>query len=354
MFDYVIIDESSQVDLLAGSIALACAKNAVIVGDEKQLPQIVDKAIKPKVANEDVDICHDYFENSMLSASVRTYGEKMPQIILREHYRCHPKIIEFCNKRYYGNQLIAFSTRDHLKVKKPLILYYTSEGNHMRKITKGEGKGTFNDREREVIIEEVLKNNNVNSYSDDEIGVMSPYRMQADNLQVATNEAVQSDTIHKFQGREKKLMILSTVIDSSRMGKRGIDFVDDPCMVNVAVSRAIEQFAIVTDKKLFNEEGNDIKALLKYIKYNELDAEIVESQIVSVFDLLYKEYSKKLEKLNKSLLSRSKFKSENIIDTILHNMFKESDFIDYKYEREILIRNFHKLKSFLKSFICLY
>ena len=49
MFDYVIIDESSQVDLLAGSIALACAKNAVIVGDEKQLPQIVDKAIKPKV-----------------------------------------------------------------------------------------------------------------------------------------------------------------------------------------------------------------------------------------------------------------------------------------------------------------
>ncbi len=354
MFDYVIIDESSQVDLLAGSIALACAKNAVIVGDEKQLPQIVDKAIKPKVASEDVDICHDYFENSMLSAIVRTYGEKMPQIILREHYRCHPKIIEFCNKRYYGNQLIAFSTKDHLKVKKPLILYYTSEGNHMRKITKGEGKGTFNDREREVIIEEVLKNNNVNSYSDDEIGVMSPYRMQANNLQVATNEDIQSDTIHKFQGREKKLMILSTVIDSSRMGKRGIDFVDDPCMVNVAVSRAIEQFAIVTDKKLFNEEGNDIKALLKYIKYNELDAEIVESQIVSVFDLLYKEYSKKLEKLNKSLLSRSKFKSENIIDTILHNMFKESDFIDYKYEREILIRNFHKLKSFLKSFICLY
>ena len=34
MFDYVIIDESSQVDLLAGSLALSCAQNAIIVGDE--------------------------------------------------------------------------------------------------------------------------------------------------------------------------------------------------------------------------------------------------------------------------------------------------------------------------------
>ena len=40
MFDYIIIDESSQVDLLAGCLALSCTKNAIIVGDEKQLPQM--------------------------------------------------------------------------------------------------------------------------------------------------------------------------------------------------------------------------------------------------------------------------------------------------------------------------
>lgn len=113
-------------------------------------------------------------------------------------------------------------------------------------------------------------------------------------------------------------------------------------MVNVAVSRAIEQFVIVTDNKLFNEEGNDIKALLKYIKYNELDSEIIESQIVSVFDLLYKDYSIKLEGLNKKLLHKSKFKSENIIDTILYELFKEEEYKDYKYEREILMRNLFK------------
>lgn len=342
MFDYVIIDESSQVDLLAGSLALSCAKNAIIVGDEKQLPQIVDRSIKEKISNKEVDICYDYFENSVLSAILRTYKETVPQKTLREHYRCHPKIIEFCNKRYYNGELIAFSTKEHLKVKKPLILYYTAEGNHMRKITRGMKKGTFNERELEVIRDEVLKDTRVNLYNNDEIGVTTPYRMQANNIQKATEEDIQSDTIHKFQGREKKLMILSTVLDSSYMGKRGIDFVDDPCMINVAVSRAIEQFVIVTDKKLFNEEGNDIKALLKYIKYNELNSEIVESQIVSVFDLLYKEYSHKLDKLNKNLIHRSKFKSENIMDTILNNELNKEDYKDYYYDREMVIRNFLK------------
>lgn len=343
MFDYVIIDESSQVDLLAGSLALSCARNAIIVGDEKQLPQIVDKSIKEKISNKEVDICYDYFENSVLSAILRTYKEKIPQTTLREHYRCHPKIIEFCNKRYYNGELIAFSNKEHLKVKKPLILYYTAAGNHMRKITRKTQKTeTFNDRELEVIRDEVLQDNRINSYSNDEIGITTPYRMQADNIQEATGNGIQSDTIHKFQGREKKLMILSTVLDSSYMGKRGMKFVDDPCMVNVAVSRAIEQFVVVTDKKLFNEEGNDIKALLKYIKYNELDSEIVESQIVSVFDLLYKEYSHKLDKLNKSLIHRSKFKSENIMDTILKNEFEKDDYKDYYYDREMILRNFFR------------
>ncbi len=342
MFDYLIIDEASQVDLLAGALALSCTKNVIVVGDEKQLPQIVDRTIKEKIVDMNIDICHDYFENSVLSAILRTYGESIPKETLKEHYRCHPKIIQFCNKRYYNNALIAFSTKEHLKVDKPLILYYTAAGNHMRKITRGNNKGTFNEREQEVIKYEILKDPRVNLYRNDEIGITTPYRMQANNIHQSTNAEIESDTIHKFQGREKRLMILSTVLDSSYQGKRGIDFVDDPCMVNVAVSRAIEQFVIVTDRNLFNEEGQEIKALLKYIKYNEIDSEIVESQIVSVFDLLYKEYSKKLEKLNSNLINRSKFKSERIMDTILNNEFIKEDYLDYKYEREIVIRNLFK------------
>lgn len=341
MFDYVIIDESSQVDLLTGALAISCAKNAIIVGDTKQLKQIVDTKIKEKVSNENIDICHNYFENNILTAMLRIYENKIPRKILREHYRCHPKIIEFCNKRYYNGELIAFANEEHKSVQKPLILYYTAKGNHLRKIDNEEKKGTFNERELEVIKQEILEDKRSNNYRDKDIGITTPYRMQADIMQ-DIEKNIESDTIHKFQGREKKLMILSTVLDSSRQGKQGLNFVDEACMVNVAVSRAIDQFAIVTDNKLFNENGKEIKSLLKYIKYNEMDSEIVQSQIVSVFDLLYKEYSEKLDKLSKSLLNRRKYKSEQIMDTILYKEFMKDEYIDYEYTGECLLRELLK------------
>lgn len=44
-FDYLIMDEASQVDVATGALALSSAKNAVIVGDLKQLPNVVSKDI---------------------------------------------------------------------------------------------------------------------------------------------------------------------------------------------------------------------------------------------------------------------------------------------------------------------
>lgn len=49
LLDYLIIDESSQVDLLTASLAFSCCRNVVIVGDVKQLPQITNKDIVSKL-----------------------------------------------------------------------------------------------------------------------------------------------------------------------------------------------------------------------------------------------------------------------------------------------------------------
>lgn len=48
IYDYLIIDEASQVDVATGALALSCARNVVIVGDTKQLPNIVGRKIKLK------------------------------------------------------------------------------------------------------------------------------------------------------------------------------------------------------------------------------------------------------------------------------------------------------------------
>ena len=43
LFDYVIMDEASQVDVVTGALALSCAKNAIIVGDKMQLPNVIEE-----------------------------------------------------------------------------------------------------------------------------------------------------------------------------------------------------------------------------------------------------------------------------------------------------------------------
>ena len=47
-FDYIIMDESSQIDVVTGLLALSSAKYAVVIGDEKQLPNVVPDIIKEK------------------------------------------------------------------------------------------------------------------------------------------------------------------------------------------------------------------------------------------------------------------------------------------------------------------
>ena len=287
--------------------------------------------------NPNVPIEYDYFTNNILSSIYKLYKDDIPKKTLIEHYRCHPKIIEFSNKRYYNGELIAYESDEHKLVKKPLILYYTTPGHHMRKFTNGKS-GTFNQRELDVIKKEVLNNIQLKNYKDDDIGITTPYRLQADILG-ENNENIKSETIHKFQGQEKKLMILSTVLDNSYNGLKSLEFVDDAHMINVAVSRAIDSFVLVTHNEMFKKNGHEINALLKYIQYQAMDAEIIESKLVSVFDLLYKDYSDVLTKLNNNLLNRLKYKSENIIDTIINKEFKKSKYRDYCYAYQVFLKN---------------
>jgi superfamily I DNA and/or RNA helicase len=126
MYDYVIVDESSQVDLCTGALALSCARKAVIVGDLKQLPNVVDSKAANTTdaifAKYDLPEAYRYKKHSLLS-SVTIMFPEAPSTLLREHYRCHPKIIEFCNKKFYDGQLIILTeTKTECN---PLILYKT-------------------------------------------------------------------------------------------------------------------------------------------------------------------------------------------------------------------------------------
>ena len=103
LLDYVIIDEASQVDLITGVLAFSCCRNVIVVGDTKQLPQITDQKIQPQLKNIPPEPVYNYFNHSILSSIIELYSNHLPRVVLREHYRGHPQIIEFCNQKYYDS-----------------------------------------------------------------------------------------------------------------------------------------------------------------------------------------------------------------------------------------------------------
>jgi RecA/RadA recombinase len=336
LLDYVIIDEASQVDILTGTLAFSCCRNVIIVGDVKQLPQITDEKIEIMLKTSPPNPGYNYFQHNILSSIISLYGSSLPREILREHYRCHPQIIQFCNQKYYNGELIPYTSPNLAKC--PLVLYKTAEGNHMRRVTRGEKKGNYNQRELDVTVEEILRNP-ILAENSENIGFVTPYRKQANKAGQQLSSGIESDTVHKYQGREKDVMIMSTVLDSTRDGQVGLKFVDDPQLVNVAVSRAVKQFVLVTSHDLFFKKGKDIGDLIRYIQYSTLDENVIGSNIVSVFDLLYRQYANKLIPLKAKMDQSARYQSEEALRVLLEEIFAEPQYNRYSYAQGVLLRN---------------
>lgn len=307
MYDYVIVDEASQVDLCTGVLALSCAKKAVIVGDLKQLPNVVnskDSKITDDIFNK-YNLPEVYrYKNHCLLSSVSELFQEIPHTLLKEHYRCHPLIIEFCNKKFYNDELIILSKIE--TDKKPLIVYRTVAGNHSR--------NNVNQRQIDVIKNEIIPNEKLCT-SDDSIGIVTPYRNQTNKLQQQfQGTGVKADTVDKFQGQENKIIILSTVDNNIT------DFTDNPNRLNVAVSRAIEQLIVVINGNETQTDSN-INELVNYIEYN--NCEIKQSKTLSVFDLLYKCYAEQRKIFLRKYNKISKYDSENLMFVIINDVLKK-------------------------------
>jgi hypothetical protein len=175
--------------------------------------------------------------------------------------------------------------------------------------------------------------------SNEDIGFTTPYRLQVTEATGKLEKNLEIDTVHKYQGREKPVMILSTVLDQTRNGQIGKNFVENPCLVNVAVSRAQRQFILVTDHKLFRNSRKDIGNLIRYIEYQTLHEHVIQSELISVFDLLYSEYSKRLNDLHSRVGNKSKYDSENIMWAVMTDIVREERYKGVYFNMQIYLKD---------------
>ena len=295
LFDYVIMDEASQVSVETGLLALTCAKNAVIVGDTMQLPNVIteDDRVKLNEIRKSTNIpdSYDAANHSFLSSVLATIPN-VPETLLREHYRCHPDIINFCNQKFYGGNLLIMTKRND--VEKHLLALATAPGQHCR--------GHYNQREIDAVKIELmpLLDNFENT------GIIAPYNSQVNQFRSQIPE-IEVATVHKYQGREKDTIIMSVTDDSIT------EFTDNANLLNVAVSRAKNKFCLVVSGNPQELNGN-IHDLINYIKYQQ--GVVIQSNLRSIFDYLFSQ----IQAYNRDNEPVSEYDSENLTFDLIENI----------------------------------
>ncbi|CAI9777673.1 unnamed protein product [Fraxinus pennsylvanica] len=239
--ELLIIDEAAQLKECESAIPLQLPglRHAILVGDEKQLPAMVQSKICEKA-----DFGRSLFERLVILGHSRH--------LLDVQYRMHPSISLFPNTEFYGKQI-----RDGPNVR---------EQAYVRRFLKGDifgsysfidvtsGKEQFDDRHSlknmvEVyIIAEIVSNlykESVTSKHKVRVGCLSPYKAQVFAIQQVLGKKYSNDadkdfsvnvrSVDGFQGGEEDVIIFSTVRSN---GKGSVGFLSNRQRANVALTRA--------------------------------------------------------------------------------------------------------------------
>lgn len=298
LFDVAIIDEASQCDIASCFPILYRAKKAVIVGDDKQLPHLsfLEKAkeqsfmSKYEIADR-YQLMWRFRTNSMFD--IANYYSTAP-VLLDEHFRSLPPIIDFSNKEFYGNR-IRIMKQDSPDIK-ALKLIEVPEG-------KVDFDATRNLPEIEAVVK-CLHELIVDSEREDPehpitIGIVSPFRAQVEQLKVSVAKVlsdfminkhqIEIGTAHTFQGDEKDIILASWAIANNSF-PQSLTFLQKPNLFNVAITRAKKQMINFVSRDTTELPEGMFRDYISYIKEYERnfdlrkDSEFDESTYKNSFE----------------------------------------------------------------------
>lgn len=246
MFDVAIIDEASQCDIASCFPILFRAKKAVIVGDDKQLPHLsfLEKAKEQSFLSQygipdKYQLMWRFRTNSMFDLA--DYYS-MNSVMLDEHFRSLPPIIEFSNREFYGGRI---------RVMKKDV----GEGKVLETVVVPDGKvdmdATRNLPEIEALVKRlydiVVEDERKNPDKPVSIGIISPFRAQVEQLKISVSKVlsdhmmkkhqIEIGTAHTFQGDERDIILMSWAFAQNSF-PQSLTFLQKPNLFNVAITRA--------------------------------------------------------------------------------------------------------------------
>lgn len=246
MFDVAIIDEASQCDIASCFPIMYRAKKTVVVGDDKQLPHLsfLEKAKEQSFLSQygipdKYQLMWRFRTNSMFDLA--DYYS-MNSVMLDEHFRSLPSIINFSNKEFYNGRIRVM--RREISSDNAIDIVKVPEG-------KVDSDVTRNLPEIEVLVktlhEIVLEDEKNNPDKPVTIGIISPFRAQVEQLKISVPKVlseymikkhqIEIGTAHTFQGDERDIILMSWTFANNSF-PQSITFLQKPNLFNVAITRA--------------------------------------------------------------------------------------------------------------------
>ncbi|MBO58016.1 MAG: hypothetical protein CMA77_03360 [Euryarchaeota archaeon] len=273
-FSNVLIDEATQaiepatwVPIMRGS------RRLVLVGDHRQLPPTV---ISRRA--EDDGLRLSMFER-LVEIGINPH-------MLKTQYRMHPVISEFSSARYYDNQLENGVTAQERLAPAGFIwpdwdapvAFVPIDGSEE---LAADGKSRINRDEAGWVVKIVEKLLEPGDLQPSDIGVVSPYNGQVrlltdllDGKGILSgeigdeSEGLEIRSIDGYQGREKEVIVLSTV----RANETGeVGFLSDHRRLNVALTRPKRGLIVVGSPNTLRKDG-DWESWLEWARERKLEA----------------------------------------------------------------------------------
>lgn len=334
-FDVVIMDESSQSSIISLT-ALLRGKKMIIVGDDKQISPISVgitieslKALQNKyLKNIGLGVGFD-MDMSIYDLAQNVCGSK--KVVLKEHFRCLPEIIDFSNKYFYGNQINCLKVRSKENtIKNTIETYYLDDAT----VNVAGSSYLVNQKEIDKIIDILRGIENNKLYNKKDIGIIV---LQNSNAQIkALNTAIwqnfSNDFIkerrikignsYEFQGDERDVIILSMVIskrqeDGETRIVKALTTKEFERSFNVAASRAKEQVILVYS-----------------IHPNELSKECLRYKLITYYNTIDKN-----ENVDINMKLNTDFEKEVYKELRKNNIDVTSHFKIGKYEIDFVVND---------------
>ncbi len=260
-FDYLFVDEASQMSLAHLVVAGTSARNLILIGDPQQLPQ-------PLQGQHPGDL-----GLSPLEYLLGHHDTVPPEqgVFLDVCRRMHPDICNLLSHHIYEGRLAAPPENGQQKIVMPGPSP-TGLKNHGIQLIPVDHDGNTGSSPEEVatiqrIYQELLsasfcdKQGVTRRITRSDILVIAPFNLQVNNLQSALGHEALVGSIDLFQGREAPVVIVSMTTSNAEDTPRGLDFLFSYQRINVALSRAQALAIVVASPRLIRTKCNSSKQM---------------------------------------------------------------------------------------------